>query len=280
MRSDTRAAKKWAVSTATQILLAVVAFTMILPFLWMISSSLKANNEVTRLPFEILPRVIRWENYQVIFQRAPLLKFMLNSFKIALLSVGGLLVVDTCAAYAFSKLRFRGRDIVLLLFLATMMIPSSVLLIPKYIMFLQIGFIDRHASLILPALFNPFFMFMIVQYMKGIPDSLVEAAKIDGASHYATLARIIVPTAVPILATVSILAFIGSWNEFLNPLVFLKSISQYTIPVGIQSFNTTHLSLRAYSSAASLVALFPLFVVFLAGQRYVFDNLALSGMSH
>lgn len=261
-----------------QIILTIVAVLMIIPFLWMISSALKENTQVTKIPFEFIPRVIKWENFRIIFQRAPMTSFILNSFKVSLISISGLVLFNTMAAYTFAKLNFKGKDIIFLLFLGTMMIPSSVMLIPKYILFNYAGLVDNHLALILPAFFSPFYMFMIRQYMMGIPDELVEAAKIDGSNHYYILFRIIIPNIKPVLATVFILSFIGSWNEFLNALVFLKTVSKYTIPIGIQTFNSSHLSMRAWSCAASLVALTPLFAIFLFGQRYIMNNFVLSGL--
>ena len=265
-------------SVIIQIALTILAFMMIVPFLWMISSSLKENTQVTKIPFEIIPKNIKWDNYVIIFQRAPMVRFILNSFKVSIISILGLVLFNTMAAYTFAKLKFKGKDVIFLVFLGTMMIPSSVLLIPKYILFNYAGLIDSHLSLILPAFFSPFYMFMIRQYMMGIPDELLEAAKIDGSNQYSILFRIVIPNIKPVLATVFILSFIGNWNEFLNALVYLKSVTKYTIPIGIQFFNSSHVSMRAWSCAASLVALTPLFAIFLFGQRYIMNSFVLSGL--
>lgn len=261
-----------------QIILSVIAIIMIIPFLWMISSSLKANTQVTKIPFEFIPNPIRWENFIIIFQRAPMLNFILNSFKVSLCSVLGLLLFNTMSAYAFAKIKIKGKNILFIMFIGTMMIPASVLLIPKFILFNYLGIVDNHLALILPAFFSPFYMFMIRQYIMGIPDELIEAAKIDGSNHYYILFRIIIPNIRPVLATVFILSFISSWNEFMNALVFMKTVARYTIPIGIQTFNSSHLSMRAWSCAASLIALTPLLAIFLSGQRYIFNNLILSGL--
>jgi len=261
-----------------QIILSVFAIIMIIPFLWMISSSLKMNTEVTKIPFQFFPKKIRWDNYLIIFQRAPMLSFMLNSFKVSISSILGLLAVNTMAAYTFAKLKFKGRDQLFLLFLGLMMIPSSVMLIPRYMLFDFIGLLDSHLALILPAFFSPFYMFMIRQYIMGIPDELIESSKMDGANHFYILYKIIIPNIIPILATVFMLSFIANWNDFLNPLVYMKTVSKYTVPLGIQSFNSSHLSMRAWSCAASLVALTPLFVIFLLGQKYILESMVMSGI--
>lgn len=266
------------VSVLLQIFLTIIACTILMPFVWMISASLNSNTEVLRMPFQWIPKQIKWDNYVVIFQRAPMSIFISNSLKIAILSVAGLLLFGSMAAYAFAKLQFKGRDKVFLLFIATMMIPSSVVMIPKYVLFQNIGLLGSHYSLILPAIFNPTMIFLMRQHFMGIPNELIEAAKIDGASHIYIYSKIIMPMSKSVLSTVFLLSFIGSWNDFMNPLLYLSSLKSYTIPIGITTFNSSHTSMRAWTSAASLVAIIPVFTIFLFGQRYLLDGIATTGI--
>lgn len=261
-----------------QVTLIILASIMLTPFAWMVSASLNDNSEALKIPFQWIPKHVRLINYVVIFQRAPLLTFLFNSVKVSVLSVTGLLLFGSMAAYAFSKLHFKGRDKIFLLFISTMMIPSSVIMIPKYVLFQHIGFQDTHSALIFPAIFSPFIIFLIRQHMMSIPEELIEAAKIDGGNHTYIFFRLVLPLSTSVLATAFILSFITSWNDFFNPLVYLSSIKNYTIPLGITTFNSSHSNFRAWTSAASIVALFPVFSLFLFSQRYVLDNIATSGI--
>lgn len=268
---------KTAVATAFVWLLAL---TMIVPFIWMLSASLKLPGEVMELPIRWFPKHFHWENYGVIWNighlaprdyHFPLAYF--NSLKIAFINMGGCIVTSALAGYAFAKIPFRGRDAVFLLYLATMMIPSQVTLIPKFVIFDRMHILGTHLTLILPGLVTITGTFLMKQYFMQVPNELRESATIDGASELHTWFRIMLPLAKPMMASLALLVFLWNWNNYLEPLVFLQSWRTYTITVALGSFIDESLTEYNLIMAASVSALLPVFVVFIAGQQYLVKGL-------
>ncbi len=258
----------------------LLALTMVVPFLWMISASLKLPSEVMELPIRWIPKVFHWENYAAVWNLGhlavrdyhfPLAYF--NSLKIAGINMAGCLLTSALAGYAFAKIPFRGRDAVFLLYLATMMIPSQVTLIPKFVLFNRMGILGSHLTLILPGVVTITGTFLMKQYFTQVPNELRESATIDGAGELRIWARIMLPLSTPMLASLALLVFLWNWNNYLESLVFLQSWRKYTITVALGSFIDESLTEYNLIMAASVSALLPVFMVFTAGQKYFVKGL-------
>jgi multiple sugar transport system permease protein len=271
---DERAARV-ALRAFWTLLLGAFALTMVVPFAWMLSASLKLPADVLKLPIEWIPR--RWfpKSYAIVWHignaGARDYHFALsyaNSLAVALTNMAGALVTSSLAGYAFAKIRFRGSDIVFLLYLATMMIPPQVTLIPKFALFDAMGIMGSLLTLILPGVFTVTGTFLMRQFFLQVPDELREAARIDGASELRTWVSIIMPVAKAAVASLAIMVFLWNWNDYLNPLVFLRSWRTYTIPLALGNFIDESLTEYNLVMAASVSALLPVFVVFLSGQKY------------
>ena len=278
-----RARFRWSPATVGRLLayliLLVVAVSMAVPFLWMISTSLKTNEAVFAVPPEWLPRPPQGSNYADVFRIVPFALFGLNSFKIASLATLGTLVSCSMAAFAFARLRFPGRGVLFAVLLSVLMVPSQVTLIPVYWVMAQLGWINTHYPLIVPAWFgNAFGIFLLRQFFLTLPQELMDAAKIDGCTPYGVYARIWLPLAKPALVTLAILSFIGTWNDFLSPLIYLNDQSMMTLPVGLASFQGLHYSDWGPLMAGAFMACLPMIVLFVAGQRYFVRGIVLSGL--
>lgn len=203
----------------------------------------------------------------------------LNSSKITIIATLGTLFTSSMAGYAFSKINFRFRDKIFGLFVGTMMIPGTVCLIPMYILFSKIGWVDTHLPLIVPTvLFNAYGTFMMKQFMMGIPDSYVEAAQIDGCNHFTIYWRIMVPLSKPILATLGVFQFIGNWNNFTGALIFLSDEKKYTVPLVINSFRAIYTVDWGLLMAAAVVAIIPIAVIYFMAQKYIIEGVTMSGV--
>ena len=257
------------------ILMAAFALTMIIPFIWMISASMKKGVDVMKLPIEWIPKYFFPDNYLKVWNiggkavrdyHFALAYF--NSIKIALINLTGSVLTSAAAGYAFAKIKFRGRNAVFLLYLATMMIPSQVTLIPKFTIFATLGLVGTHWPLILPGLITITGTFLMRQYFLQIPDELRESAYIDGASEFKIWLRIMVPVAKASMASLALIVFLWNWNNYLDALVFLPNWRQHTIPVSLRNFIDESVTEYNMIMAASASALLPVFIVFLAGQKF------------
>jgi len=252
---------------------------MIIPFYWMLSTSLKFDQDVFKMPPDLLPRPLNLGNFAQVFELMPMGRAFWNSTKIAVLGTLGTLLTSSLAAYAFAKVKFALKGPLFILFLSTIMIPGQVTLIPLYILFSRIGWIDTHYPLIVPAvLLNAYGVFLIKQFMEGVPDSYVESAKIDGATHLQIYWRIMLPLCKPALITLALFSFIGHWNNFLGPLIFLSTDTQFTVPLIINSFRTVYYVQWGLLMAAATVAILPVVALYLLAQRYFVEGIALSGL--
>jgi len=268
------------VRVAMTALLAAIALCMITPFLWMLSASMKTTRDVMSLPIKWIPDYFYPDNYITVWNIGGQAKvnyhFAIaygNSLKIAFINLVGAVVTSTLAGYAFAKIHFRGRNVIFLLYLATMMIPSQVTLIPRFVMFKWLGMIGGHLPLILPGLITITGTFLMRQCFLGVPNELKEAAVIDGAGEFRIWSRIMVPIAKPSMAALSMLVFLWHWNNYLDALVFLSNWRKYTIPVALTNFIEESLTQYNWVMAASASALIPVFVVFLVGQRFFVKGL-------
>jgi ABC-type glycerol-3-phosphate transport system permease component len=248
------------------ILLAVLALLMVLPFVWMVLTSLKTLNEVDLESW--LPSRPQWGNYLEVFRVIPFARFYWNSLFIASWVTFLQVFTSALAAFSFSRLRWRGRDRVFFLYLATMMLPGLVMIIPNYQIMVALGLVDTYWGLILPAAFSAFGTFLLRQFMLTIPTSLDEAARIDGASNWQVFWEVILPLSRPGLITLTIFTFMGNYHNFFWPLVMLRTEEKYTLPIGLLAFDTQSGQLTHLLMAAVTMSVLPLIILFVFLQRY------------
>lgn len=262
------------------VVLIVLGAAMILPFVWMISTSLKGYHEIFRYPPTWIPDTIRWSNYLEVWKLAPFGRFYANSIIVAVVTTGGQVLTGVLAAYAFARMEFWGRDKMFLLFLATLMVPAQVTLIPTYIVMSQIGWIDSFQALIVPFIASAFSVFLLRQFFLTIPKELEEAAIVDGCSKLRFIFGILIPLAKPAIASVSLFAFLGSWNSYLWPLIVVNSNQMRTLPIGLRYFVSQQGggSEWHYLMAASLIVMLPVLIVFFLAQKQFIEGIAKSGI--
>lgn len=258
--------------------LAIISIIMITPFLWMISASLKSELAVFDFPIQWIPKDIRWENYKKIWTDLPFLTYYLNTTKVA--GIVTIVQLFTCslAAYAFSKIVFPGRDKIFLGYLATMMIPYQVIMIPQFMIIRQLGLVDTHWALILTAAFNPFGVFLFRQFFLGISEELSEAARIDGCTEFGIYAKIILPLAKPAAASLTIFTFVDRWNDFLGPMIYINSDAMKTLQLGMRNLQTELSSSYALLMAAAVCASIPTIIVYLIAQDFFVEGIAATGV--
>lgn len=251
---------------------------MLVPFVWMLSSSLKLSKDVFSFPIVWVPNPLHWENYKEIWEKITLVTYFKNTFKLTIIITMIQLATSSFAAYAFAKLHFKGRDMLFMAYIGTIAIPWQVYMVPQYIMMSKLGLADSHLSLILMQSFTAFGVFMMRQFYQSIPDDLCEAARIDGLTEYGIWARIMVPLSRPALATLTIFTFVTVWNDFMGPLIYLSSNERKTIQLGLRLFITQYSADYNLIMAASLVSLIPVFIIFASLQRFFVEGVATSGM--
>ncbi|WP_236690362.1 carbohydrate ABC transporter permease [Guptibacillus hwajinpoensis] len=251
---------------------------MIVPFVWMISTSLKTQGATMVLPPEIIPSDINWGNYMKVTQAFPVLRFLGNSLLVASVSTVGQLILCSMAAYAFARLKFRGRDFLFLLYLATLMVPAQVTMTPQFILMKYLGWINTYEGLILPGMFNAFGTFLLRQFFISIPRELEEAAFIDGASHFRVYWQIILPLAKPALATLTVFAFMQSWNNFLWPLIIVSDSDMMTLPLGLSMLQGRWETDWNLMMAGVVISVLPVLAVYLFAQNYFIQGLTMGGL--
>lgn len=280
MRNGKRRLSKGMLRLCWTVMLGLLAVTMVTPFIWMLSASMKLPLDVMKLPIEWIPKYFYPDNYMKVWNIAGkgardyhFGTAYANSLKIAFINVTGAVITSTLAGYAFAKIKFTGRNILFLFYLATMMIPSQVTLIPKFVMFNKMGLMGTHLTLILPGIITITGTFLMRQYFMQIPDELRESARVDGANEYVIWARIMVPIAKPSMASLAIVVFLWNWNSYLEPLVFLSNWRMYTIPLALTNFIEESVTEYNLVMAAASSALLPAFAVFLLGQKFLVKGL-------
>ncbi len=263
------------------VVLSFGAIIMVLPFVWTVLSSLKNMGQTFAYPVKILPNPVVWENYPESLAALPFGRAYWNSFYIAAIVVIFQLLTATMAGYSFAKLKFKGNGIVFILFLATMMVPSQVTMIPLFIIMENIGLLGSHMSLILPAaLFNAFGVFLMRQFIAGLPDELEEAAIIDGASVPQIFVRIIIPLVKPSMAAFGIFVFLGQWNSFMYPLIFLNKTETFTVPLLLNFFKGTYATDYPLLMAGTVISVVPVLIVYLFFQKQIIQGIAITGMKN
>jgi multiple sugar transport system permease protein len=260
------------------VLLILGSVLMLLPFIWMVSTSLKPGADVFReYPPRLIPTTVQWSNYREALTSMPFDRFYLNSFVVAISVTTLQLLTASLAAFAFARLRFRGRDILFFIYLSALMIPFPVLLVPNFIIIRNLGWFDTYAALIVPVSFSAFSTFLLRQYYRGIPMELDEAARIDGASSFRVWWQIIFPNSKPALAALAIFIFLGNWNEFLWPLIVTNSEAMRTVPVGLNSFKGQFTVRWEMLMAAAVVGMMPILVVYVLAQNWIIKGMSISG---
>lgn len=276
---------KWSVRLSGLIrytLLTAVSLFILTPFFWMLTTSLKDETKVFEFPMQLLPSPVVWRNYADVFATQP--QFLLhywNSLYIAALVTLGTCLIGAFAGYAFAKLSFPLRNVWFLVLLSGMMIPSEVTTIPNFIWYSRLGLIDSHFPLIVPPMLGAsgiFGVFLLRQFFITVPAELDEAAEIDGCTPWQTFWRIMVPLATPAFATLSIFTFLNSWEDFLDPLIFVSSAEKFTLPVAMKLFTDTAGTAWHLLMAASVMATLPLLLVFFAAQKKFIDGIATTGL--
>lgn len=269
----------WTAAIYAMLILGAVA--MLLPFLWMISGSLKTDPEIQHVPPTILPRTFQWHNYVDALGRdkMDLGRTLPNTVVVSVLCVLGQIVSSSIVGFGFARFRFRGRNALFLIMLSTMMLPAQVTMIPLFILFRWLGWIDTFLPLIVPSwLAGPFFVFMFRQFFTAIPEELMEAARIDGAGTFRIYWQIMMPLCGPVIAITAIYTFMNTWNDFLNPLIYLNSSQNRTLALALASFNGQYgVSHVNQLMAASFVTMIPCLLLFAAAQRYFVENVAMTG---
>ena len=262
----------------TYALLILLSIITVIPFLWMLSASIKMNKDVFAWPMQWIPANPQWSNYLNIWTKIPLMKFISNTAILTVIVTLLQLLTSSFAAYAFSKLRFKGRDMLFLGYIATIAMPWQVYMVPQFIMMSGMGLNDKLGAMVCLQAFSAFGVFMMKQFYDGIPYELCEAARIDGLSEYGIWLRIMLPLAKPSLATLTIFTFVNTWNDFLGPLLYLHTESKKTLQLGLRMFIGQYSSEYGLIMAASVVALIPVLIVFLSLQKYFVQGVASSGL--
>ncbi|MBQ7849859.1 MAG: carbohydrate ABC transporter permease [Clostridia bacterium] len=259
------------------VLIAVSIFTLI-PFVWMISSSLKLDREVFIYPIRWIPETFHWENYSLIWQKVPLLTYFKNTAIIAIAVTFLQTLTSSFAAYAFAKLYFKGRDLLFMAYIATIAVPWQAYMLPQFIMMRSMGLYDTLAAMMVLQAFSAFGVFLMRQFYQSVPTDLCEAARIDGLSEYGIWARIMLPLSKAAIATLVIFTFVGTWNDYMGPMIYLTREHNKTVQVGLRRFIQENSSDYHLIMAASLCSLLPVSVVFLCLQKYFIEGIATSGL--
>ena len=258
--------------------LTILAALMVIPFFWMLFASFKNSNEVFSIPMRVLPETWRYQNYQEIWKKIPLLTFFKNSIKLTVITTIIQVFTSCFAAYGFAKVKFKGRDLLFVIYVTTISVPWQVYMVPQFALMSKMGLTNSHLGLILMQAFNAFGVFLMRQFMMGIPTELLEAARIDDLNEYGIFARIALPLAKPGIATLIIFTFVNIWNDFMGPMIYLNSTELKTIQLGIRMFISQYGADYALIMAASVCALIPVVIIFVACQRWFIEGITAGGV--
>lgn len=261
------------------LILILITILMIIPFLWMLSASIKSDREVFAMnPFVWIPEVPKWSNYVKIWTKIPMLKFVENTVYLTIVVTFLQLLTSSFAAYAFSKLDFKHKDKLFLAYIATIAMPWQVYMVPQFIMMRSMGLNDKLLAMICLQAFSAFGVFLMKQFYDGVPSDLCEAARIDGMSEYGIYARIMLPLSKPALSTLVIFTFVNTWNDYLGPLIYLKTETKKTIQLGLKMFIGQYSSEYGLIMAGSVLSLIPVIILFLCLQKYFVEGVASTGL--
>lgn len=262
------------------LILLIGAFSMIAPFFWMLLTSFMSDTQLFSNTISLIPSPFVWENYPNIFNKIPLLVYFLNSLVVATATTIGQIVTCSTAAYAFARLNFKYKELLFLSFLATMMIPPQVNIVPLFFLMRELHWIDTFQALIIPGIFGGFGIFLLRQWFLSLPKDLEDAGKIDGCNPFQVFLYIALPLAIPAIATLGIFSFIASWNSFMWPLISTSSDSMRTLPVGIAAFKGSFRDTTEWAQlmAASVISIIPVVIIFVVGQKYFVKGIMTGGV--
>ncbi|MEY8333535.1 carbohydrate ABC transporter permease [Lachnospiraceae bacterium 47-T17] len=261
------------------IILIIIAAAMIIPFLWMLSASIKTDREVFNMnPFVWIPENPRWSNYLDIWTKIPFGTFVKNTVFLTIVVTFLQLLTSSFAAYSFAKLEFKHKNLLFMAYIATIAMPWQVYMVPQFIMMRGFGLNDKLTAMICLQAFSAFGVFLMRQFYMGIPDSLCEAARIDGMSEYGIYAKVMLPLSKPAISTLTIFTFVNTWNDYLGPLIYLKTEAKKTIQLGLKMFIGQYSSQYGLIMAGSVLSLIPVLVVFLCLQKYFVEGVASTGV--
>lgn len=262
----------------SHLILIVAAVVLMFPFVWMLSGSFKDNLEVVRMPPNLIPDTFKFSNYVEITKYFPIYRFLGNSVGVSLVTTVAQIVVCAMAAFVFAKIPFRGRETLFVLYLITMMIPMQVTMTPLFIVFQKLHLTNTYLGLILPGIFSAYGTFLLRQHIMTIPDPLIEAARMDGASYLRVFVNIILPLSKPALATLAIFAFMASWNNFLWPLIITSDKELMTLPIGLSKLQGRWATEWNILMAGNVISFIPIFIVFLFASKYFIKGMTMSGV--
>lgn len=258
------------------VVLSALALAMIFPFLWMFFSSLKSMAEIYQMTF--LPQSPTLHNYEYVFAFSLFPRWFLNSLIVALVTTVSVIFFDSLTGYTLAKYDFPGKNVIFILILSTLMIPTEMLVIPWYTMSRQLNWLDTYWGIMFPGMTSAFGIFLMRQFIKGVPDDLIDAARIDGMSEFGIFVKVVMPLVRPAIATLAIFNFIGNWNAFLWPLIVSSTSDMYTLPVGLAYFSSENLMQWELVMTGASVSIMPLIVFFVIFQRYIVKGIALTGL--
>lgn len=270
--------KKTAGRVSSYLTAALVGVIVIIPFLWMLSTSLKSKGALMQIPIEWIPEEPSFDAYRKVFSRFPFFRAICNSFFITASYTAVTILSSSMAAFAITKIRFPGADWIFKLYLASMMIPTQVTLIPLFVIMNKMGLINTYPSVILPSLFRAFAVFMLVQQMRAIPNDYLEAARIDGAGMFRIYARVIMPLTTSAVATLTVTTFMESWNDYLWPLLMLSDRNKMTLTLALNSLNGQYGTEYNLLMAGSLISMIPIVVIYACAQKYFKAGLMSGGV--
>ena len=265
----------------TYVLLCAGALALMVPFYWMLSTSLKTLDEVNVWPIKWIPSRLVWQNYLEVFRRVPFARFMLNSLVLAMGGIAGSLISSSLAGYGFARLRFPFRDTLFFINLTILMLPTWAVIVPHFMMFNAVGWLDTYLPIIVPSFFgNAYYIFLFRQYFLGIPTELEDAARIDGCTTLRIFLQIFMPLSTPVIATVSIFAYYYYWNDLIYPLVYLRSQINFPVSLGMRMFQQANMGIIDYPRmmAAALLSLLPCVVIFVLAQRLFIQGVVMTGV--
>jgi multiple sugar transport system permease protein len=276
-----KSSRFYVVRTIQYAVMVLLSCIFMIPLVWIVSTSLKQQGQVFAYPPVWIPNPIQWSNYPEALQRAPLLRWLGNTASITLIAMVGNVLTSSFVAFGFARLRFPGRNVLFILLLSTMMLPEVVTIIPRFMLFKTLGWLDTILPMVVPPFFGggAFNIFLVRQFYLTIPQDYDEAARIDGASNFAIWWRVVVPLSIPVLTAIGIFSFVAHWNDFLHPLLYLFSEDKKTLALGLRAFINPYDASWHISMAASMFLVIPIMILFFVGQRYFIKGVVMTGIA-
>lgn len=277
-KAMTKSVKRRITNILLFVILSLGAVLILFPIAWMLSTALKSAPEIAMYPPKLLPEKLMFENFAIAWSKAPFIRYTINTLIIVFFTIIGNVLVNSFVAYGFAKIDFAGKKFLFNVILATMMIPGFVTLVPTYVIFSKLQWVNTYLPLIVPAFCgNAFHIFMMRQFYRTIPNELMEAARVDGAGHFYIWGRLMMPLVKPVLATVALISFKGAWSDFQGPLLYLSDRAKYTLQLGLQVFKGQGFTEWNYLMAVSFLSMLPILLLFFCFQNYFIEGMNVGG---